>query len=158
MDIEHNNLFKAINEYTNATKHLAQTMAAIKEKHGRKVLQSITNFNTTRINSLTWLGTIHDDLWEGNLPETLLELAGETAPNIKSYAKKAAKQNLKANQLRKILREKNTTVVSSKCNVKTKVNEWGKNLLLLENSLKKMDGQTRQRALASLTNSITSLK
>jgi len=149
-------LFHSISNYAQATIALAKTMANVKSQYGRKTIEEITNFDLPRINILCGLGNLPNRVCEGLLPEVLSELLGQNESDQRKYATQAREKSLKASGLRKIMRENNKTVVSHDKKVKT--NDWGKQLLLLENSMKQMDSTTKQRALAHLVNVITTLK
>lgn len=153
---EHSALFPAIQSYVCAFNTLATTMAKIKDKHGRKILQDITGFDVSRINTICGIGNLPLELCEGILPETLAEFLGEDKSSIRRHANLVKEKSLKASQVRKLLRQKNKTVYTK--DKKVKVNNWGKNILLLENEFKNMDSETKKRALAHLTNTILTLK
>lgn len=149
---EHSNLSEAIQNYISATNILAEVMAKIKEKHGRKTLQDITGFDISRINTLCGIGNLPNNVRQDLLPETVAEIIGESSTNARKYANICRADKLKATQLRRLIRSRSKTLITN--DKKTKVNDFGKQLLLLENSIKQMDSSTKQRALASLTNSI----
>lgn len=151
---QHPNLFNAIKAYVESTNALADAMLTIKNKHGRQTLEDITGFDVSRINTLCRLGNLPVDTRKDLLPETLIELAGEPLDDAQRYANRARKEKLKPSQLRKVIRQSNKTLITK--DKPAKINDFGKQLLMMENSIKQMNSSARARALASLTNSLLS--
>jgi hypothetical protein len=152
---EPTNLFNAIKVYTKAVTVLAEAMVETKAKLGRKTLEDVTDFDIPRINTLCGIGSLPMELCSDIVPETLTELVGLSIPDVEKYAKAIRKDGLKASAVRKLIRSTNKTVHTKE--KKVKVNSWGKQILLLENEIKKMDKDTKQRAIAHLANTITTL-
>lgn len=152
---EYPDLFLSITKYSEATINLAKAMVGIKDRLGRKTLEDLTCFDTSRINSLCRLGNLTEEVYKDIIPEALLELVGEPKSSHKRLASRVRECRLKPSQLRKEIRQQNKTLVSK--DKKSKVSSWGKHLLLLENELKGMDPATKQRAIAHLANTLTTL-
>lgn len=146
-------LFRKIKNYKKAVYELAQEMYDVKESKGRKVLADVTTFGVPRIDALCVIGKLSREAGTDLLPESLLEFWAEGKVDSAMYEQA---KTLKPTQIRQLLRSKNQTVKSEEQPVK--VNGWCKQILLLENELKKMKPSEKVRALSHLTNTILDVK
>lgn len=143
-------LHKRIVAYKKATYALAQEMSNIKRDYGNKTLHDVTCFSQTRIDALCWMGGVSDQLDKKMLPESIVEFMAYKEIDPELYEQCL---DLKPRDIRRLLRKKYTTVKDS--DTKTiKVNNWQRQVILLENEMKNMDSATKARAIAHLTNSI----
>jgi hypothetical protein len=152
---ENENLFKAIENYNRATYDLAKVMANIKNIHGRQFLEDATQFDLCLINNLCRYGSVSMESPEIISLQHYNELVGESELYQRKILSQIVRDRLKPSQVRKLIRNKNKSTKELDPNkIKVKVNSWQKNLILLENDLKRMDSDTRARALGFVTNAI----
>ena len=149
---EKKKLFPAIHQYNKATRDLAKIMSDIKNTNGRKFLEDTTLFDVSFINSMCRYGNFPLAVPPYVSLQHYNEFCGESRNSQKKILSDIIKRNLKPSHLRKMLREMNKTVNTVDSSIKT--NSWQKNLILLENDLRKMNSETRARALSFVTNSI----
>ena len=143
-----------INEYKTAIYNLAIEMAKVRKSKGRNLLEDVLPFNLMRIRTLCDIGDVCLDIGEAQysrlLPEHILELIAIKTNRIK-FAKRAIDKNLKPKELRLLIR-KSQESEKLKSVAEREVNKWGKQIVVLENELNKMNDAEKQRALSQITN------
>ena len=144
-----------INEYKTAIYNLAIEMSKVRKNKGRYVLEDVLPFDLIRIRTLCDIGDvcldIGKELYNKLLPEHIIELIAIKTNRIK-FAKKAIDKNLKAKELRLIIRKSQESVKLKTVVQNVEVNKWGKQIVVLENELNKMSSEEKQRALSQITN------
>lgn len=143
------------NEYRQACFNLAIAMEKIHRAYSRHMLEDVTDFDVARITWFINIARVYDPSFRNLLPEHFIEVHGLETKAAKKFLGIANTKKLKPLQLRKLIRSCSKTVNSR--NIQTQFQGFGKNLMLLENELKGMNPEQRQRALAQLTNSILSI-
>ena len=146
-----NNLFEALEQYKQSTYHLAKVMSKIKTEVGRKTLEDITQLDTSKINTFCRLGTLAELNGKQLLPETLIEFYNQPLDIVSELLEVA--KNKKASEIRKLIRIKTKTLHIEEKQIK--VNNWAKNLMLLELNLNKLDKQTKSRAIKHIQSKLS---
>ena len=138
-------LIKATEDYTKAMFNLSALVSEVRSEQGRKVLIDVLPFDISFISYLCKLSTIKIPIDYTIPPQIYYELTNQPK-NVQLKMIKEVKSTLmKPSKLRKRLRIVNTTITSKE--KPSKVNKLAKTLITLQNELKNMPAELRERAV-----------